>query len=79
MVELILIRFIQNLSEEEAARQRKRLEPSLTFPPSLILNDTKEQYQLFKLVEKFLQNPLSFRTQMLCLLSPSAQEQLIQE
>jgi len=71
--------WLEGLTEEEAARQRKRLEPSLIFPPSLILNDTKEQYQLFKLVEKFLQNPLSFKTQMLCLLSPSAQEQLIQD
>ena len=55
------------------------MEPSLNFPNAILLSDTREQFQLFQLLEKFLQSPLTFRTQMLCALSQTAQQELIQK
>ncbi|XP_065069199.1 acidic fibroblast growth factor intracellular-binding protein B-like [Rhopilema esculentum] len=71
--------WLEGLNEEEATRQRKCMEPSLNFPNAILLSDTREQFQLFQLLEKFLQSPLTFRTQMLCALSQTAQQELIQK
>ena len=62
------------VTEEEAAAQRKHLDLSINVPFSIVINDTREQFQLFRLLEKFFQTPLTFKMQMLCTISPASQQ-----
>eukprot|EP00794_Sanderia_malayensis_P020243 gene20243-22225_t len=70
--------WLQGINEEEATRQRRHTDPSINTAISIALTDTRQQYQLFQLLEKFFSSPQSLKRQMLCILPTSVQQTLIE-
>ncbi len=75
----IVLLYYLILLEEETTRHRKHVDASINVPLSIVHNDTREQFQLFRLLEKFLTVPLSFKMQMLCPLNQSTEQMLIEK
>ena len=63
---------------EEAAKHRTATESGCGIPFYLLISDTRDQFQVFHLLEKYLQSPPLFNIQMLCTIEPQVQQKLIE-